>query len=76
MLSICKNSIKSSGKAFLIMLVERMPRVRKAVNKAKGGYFEESKIKNLFNTFFGYYMIPYVLFHSFATVYTSPWHIT
>ena len=34
-------------------LVERMPRVCKAVIKAKGGYF------------FGYYMIPYVLFHSF-----------
>ena len=49
-------------------LVERMPRVCKAVNKAKGGYFEESHIKNiyfdLFNTFVGYYMIPYVLFHS------------
>jgi hypothetical protein len=33
-------------------VVERMPRVCKAV-KAKGDYF------------FGYYMIPYVLFHSF-----------
>ena len=47
-------------------LVERMPRVCKAVIKAKGGYCEESKIYfELFNTFFGYYMIPYVLFHSF-----------
>ena len=33
-------------------LVERMPRVCKAVIKAKGGYFEESKIYfDLFNTF-------------------------
>ena len=47
-------------------LVERMSRVCKAVIKAKVGYFEESKINfDLFNTFFGYYMIPYVLFHSF-----------
>jgi hypothetical protein len=29
---------------FLIKLVERMPRVSKAVIKAKGGYFEESQI--------------------------------
>ena len=28
------------GKAFLMKLVERMPRVYKAVTKAKGGYFE------------------------------------
>ena len=28
----------------LMKLVERMPRVCKAVIKAKGGYFEESKI--------------------------------
>jgi hypothetical protein len=40
-------------------LVKRMPRVCKAV-KAKGGYFEESEIY-----FFGYYIIPYVLFHGF-----------
>ena len=49
-------------------LVERMPRVCKAVIKAKGGYFEESQIKNIFGfvyIFFGYYMIPYVLVHSF-----------
>jgi hypothetical protein len=45
-------------------LVERMPRVCKAVIKAKGGYFEESQNKKtktnvlLFNTCFGYYMIP------------------
>jgi hypothetical protein len=43
-LSICGNSIKTVGKAFLMKLVERMPRVCKAVIKAKGGYFEESQI--------------------------------
>ena len=32
-----------SGK-YLMKLIERMPRVCKAVIKAKGGYFEESKI--------------------------------
>jgi hypothetical protein len=36
-LSIC-------GNAFQVKLIERMPRVCKAVIKAKGGYFEESKI--------------------------------
>ena len=29
---------------YLMKLVERMPRVCKAVIKAKGGYFEESQI--------------------------------
>jgi hypothetical protein len=29
---------------YLMKLVERMPRVCKAVIKAKGGYFEENKI--------------------------------
>jgi hypothetical protein len=43
-LSICGNSIKTVGKAFQVKLVERMPRVCKAVIKAKGGYFEESEI--------------------------------
>jgi hypothetical protein len=43
-LSICGNSFKTVGKAFLMKLVERMPRVCKAVIKAKGGYFEESQI--------------------------------
>jgi hypothetical protein len=33
-----------SRKAFQVKLVERMPRVCKAVIKAKGDYFEESKI--------------------------------
>ena len=43
-LSICGNSFKTIGKAFQVKLVERMPRVCKAVIKAKSGYFEESKI--------------------------------
>jgi hypothetical protein len=42
MFSICGNSFKTVGKAFLMKLVERMPRVCKAVIKANGGYFEES----------------------------------
>ena len=66
MLSICGNSFKTVGKSFQVKLVERMPRVCKAVIKSKGGSFEESKIEidfDLFNTFFGYYMI-HVLFHS------------
>jgi hypothetical protein len=50
--SICGNSFKAVGKAFLMKLVERMPRVCKALIKAKDGYFEESKIYfDLFNTF-------------------------
>jgi hypothetical protein len=36
--------LQDRWKAFLMKLVERMPRVCKAVIKAKGGYFEESKI--------------------------------
>jgi hypothetical protein len=52
--------LKTVGIAFQVKLVERMPRVCKAVIKAKGGYIEESKIFfDLFN-FFGYYMIPCV----------------
>jgi hypothetical protein len=43
-LSISGNSFKTVGKTFLMKLVERMPRVCKAVIKAKGGYFEECKI--------------------------------
>ena len=43
-------------------VVERMPRVFKAVFKAKGGYFEESQIYfDLFNTFYAYYMIACVI---------------
>ena len=47
----------------LIKLTERMPRVCKAVINAKGGYFEESKIWNMFwviSPFFVCYIIPYV----------------
>ena len=43
-LSKCGNSFKTVGKAFLTKLVERMPKVCKAVIKAKGGYFEESQM--------------------------------
>jgi hypothetical protein len=43
-------------------LVERKPSVCKAVIKANGGYFELSH--KIFNTFFVYYMIPYVLMSS------------
>jgi hypothetical protein len=39
----CGNSFKTVGKAFIVKLVERMTRVRKAV-KAKGGYIEATKI--------------------------------
>jgi hypothetical protein len=45
-----------------------MPRVCKAVIKAKGIFWRISVYKiylDLFNTFFVYCMIPYVLFHSF-----------
>ena len=62
-LSICGDCFKTARKSFLMKLVERMPRVCKVV---KGGYFEESLL-NIFgfvSHFFGYYMIPYVLFHS------------
>ena len=39
-------------------LVERMPRVCKAVIKAKGGYFEEYKIYfDLFQYFFAYFIV-------------------
>jgi hypothetical protein len=43
-LSICGNSFKTFGKAFLMKLVERMPRVCNAVIKAKDGCFEESQV--------------------------------
>ena len=63
--SICGNFLdcwKSIPGDYLMKLVERMPRLCKAV-KAKGGYFEESKIYlDMFNNG---YMIPCVLFHSF-----------
>ena len=38
--NICGNSFKAVGKAFQVKLVERMPKVCKAVIEAKGGYFE------------------------------------
>ena len=50
-LSICGKSFKTVGKAFQVKLVERITRVCKAVIKAKGGYFAESKLYfDLFNT--------------------------
>jgi hypothetical protein len=49
-------------KTFQVKLVERMPRVCKAVIKARGGYFEECQIYlDDFHTFFGYYMISHVI---------------
>ena len=68
MLSICGNPFKTIEKAFQVKLVERMPSVCKAVIKVKGGYLKNLKYNiyfYLFNTFFGNYMIPYVLFHTF-----------
>jgi hypothetical protein len=53
-LSICGNSFKTVGKAFQVKLVERIPRVCKAVIKAKDGYLKNLKYKiyfDLFNTF-------------------------
>ena len=48
----------------LMKLVERMPRVQRVAT------LMNLKINlDLFNTFFGYYVIPYVLFHSFELFY-------
>ena len=47
-LNIRGNSFKAVGKAFQVKLVERMPRVCKAVIKAKGGNFEASQIEHIF----------------------------
>jgi hypothetical protein len=58
-LSICGNSFKTVGKSFQVKLVERMPRVFKAVIKAKGGYFEESQTIN------SNYKLYLDLFHTF-----------
>ena len=44
-LSICGSSFSTVGKVFQVKLVERMPRVCKAVIKAKGGYFTNLKYK-------------------------------
>jgi hypothetical protein len=41
-------SAQHVGKAFQVMLIERMPRVCKAVINAKGGFFEESQIQTTF----------------------------
>jgi hypothetical protein len=41
-------SAKTVGNAFLMKLFERIPRVCKAVIKAKGGYFELYQISNIF----------------------------
>jgi hypothetical protein len=54
-----------------VKLVERMPRVCKAVIMAKGVYLNNLKSKmylDLLKHFFGYYMIPYVLFHSLSSL--------
>ena len=56
MLSICGNSFKTVGKLFQVKPVKRMPRVCKAV-KAKGGYFEESQIKNIFGLFNTFWLL-------------------
>jgi hypothetical protein len=50
-LSICGNSFRTVGKAFLVKLVKRMPRVCKAVIKAKGGYLKNLKYKIYFDSF-------------------------
>ena len=41
---LLKDCWKTISGDYLMKLIERMPRVCKAVIKAKGGYFEESKI--------------------------------
>jgi hypothetical protein len=48
---MCGNSFKTVEKAFQVKLVERMPRVCKAVIKAKGGYLEEYQISIYFDSF-------------------------
>jgi hypothetical protein len=49
-LSICGNSFKTVGKASQVKLVERMPRVYKAVIKTRRGYFEKSQTTFLVTT--------------------------
>ena len=64
--SISGNSFKIVGKAFQVKLVERLPRVCKAVIKAKGGYLNNLKSKiylDLFNTF-----LVTKLFHMFYLI--------
>ena len=50
-LIIWGNSFQTVGKAFQVKLVERMPRVCKAVIKAKGGYLKILKSKIYFELF-------------------------
>ena len=56
------NCWKTISGDYLMKLIERMPKVCKAVIKAKGGYFEESKICVFWviSHFFVYYIIQYV----------------
>ena len=61
MLRVCGNSFKTVGKAFLMKLIERMPRVCKAVIKTVTFVATLKNLKykiyfDLFNTF-EYYMI-------------------
>jgi hypothetical protein len=58
-LSIYGNSFETVGKASQVKLVERMPRMCKL-----SSWQWVATLKNL-KYFFGYEMIPYVLFHSF-----------
>lgn len=44
MFSISGNSFKTISGDYLMKLIERMPRVCKALIKAESGSFEESKI--------------------------------
>jgi hypothetical protein len=48
-LSVCGNSFKTVGKVFQVKLVERIPRVGKAVIKTKGGYLKNLKYKIYLN---------------------------
>ena len=50
-LSICGISFKTVGKAFQVKLVERMPRVFKAIIKTKGGYIDSSELVGWLNNF-------------------------
>jgi hypothetical protein len=74
-LSIYGNSLKTGGKAFQVKLVERMPRVCKAVIKAKIGYLENLKSQIYFylcNTFFGttcFYMCYFIVLTSSVLFY-------
>ena len=52
-------------------LVERMPKVCKAVIKAKGGYLKNLKCKiyfDLLKKMFFFTLIPYVLFYSLSSL--------